>query len=85
MGSLGEMQPSDQNLEIGAGGHLGGVARGEMADALLAAGDVQQAPVECIIPMPVEAEFGEGGVECRAVPVSFGFRQRAINIEDQRV
>ncbi len=85
MSGLGQMQLSDENREVGIAGDVGGVTRSEVADALLAAGNIQQATIERFIPVPVEAGFGEGGIEGRAVPVAFGFCKGPVNIEDQSV
>jgi hypothetical protein len=55
----------------------------EEADALLAAGHLQQFAVERLVPMPGEARLGKGGVEGRTMAVAFRIGQRAIDIEDK--
>ena len=52
------------------------------AHPLLAAGGFQQIAVKIAAPVPIKAEGGKGIVESQAMRL-FGFRQRAVNIEDQ--
>ncbi|MPN44101.1 hypothetical protein SDC9_191662 [bioreactor metagenome] len=83
MRRLGGMQPLDQRIEIGAGGDVGIVALCIVPHALLAAGDGEQLAVPGFIPVPVDSEFGKGGVEGGAMAVALSFGKRAIDIEDQ--
>jgi hypothetical protein len=57
---------------------------GVVADAFLAASDGQQPAVQCFIPMPVQAEIGEGGIEGGAMAVALGIGERAIDVESGR-
>ena len=63
---------------------LGAGANGvdEVADALLAARDLEQAGVERAIPRPGEAGLGEGLVERPAVRL-LGLREGAVDVEDE--
>ena len=80
---LGGVQAFDQIVEIGPGGGGGVEMPGIVADAFLAAGDVQQAAVQHFIPIPVQPVFGESCIKGRAMAVALGFGQRAVDIEDQ--
>ena len=83
MVGLGRVQGGDQRVKIRTAGDIGRVALGEIADALLAAGDRQQFAVEVFVPVPVQPVFGKGRVEGDAVAVALGVGQRAIDVEDQ--
>jgi hypothetical protein len=80
---LGGMQFPDARIGIRLLQELRRVARAEEADALLAAGHLQQFAVERLVPVPGQAGLGKGGVEGRAMAVALGIGQRAIDIEDQ--
>jgi hypothetical protein len=61
------------------------VVFGVVTDALLAAGDGEQFAVQRLVPVPVQAVLGEGGVESGAMAVALGVGQRAVDVEDQGV
>ncbi len=85
MGGLGQVQAPDQFGKVGAGQHFRGMAFGIEADALLAAGYRQQFAIEGLVPVPVQAVLGEGGVEGEAMAVALGIGERAIDIKNQGV
>ena len=58
--------------------------RPPVAQALLAAGDVEQAPVRAHVPVPAQAGLGERAVERDAVSVALGLGERAVDVEDDR-
>jgi hypothetical protein len=78
------VQLRDQSGKVGTPRGLAVETLGEIADPLLAAGDVQQLAVELLTPMPPWPGRREGGVERRAVPVALGVGQRAVDVEDHR-
>src|SRR5690606_30972458 len=55
------------------------------ANALLAAGDLQQLAVKLDVPESVETEFREGPIEGDALTVSLGIHQHAVAIENERL
>ena len=73
-------------VQAGDGGRVqpGDGAKGvnEVADALLAARDLEQAGVERAVPRPGETGLGEGLVERPAVRL-LGLREGAVDVEDR--
>ena len=55
---------------------------GIVRDSLLAASNAQQLTVVRLVPVPVETGIEKCGIESRPVSVALGFRERAVNIED---
>jgi hypothetical protein len=83
MPSLGGMQFADAGIGIGQLKEFGRMARAEEADALLAAGHLQQFAIQGLVPVPGQARPGKGGIEGGTMAVALGIGQRAIDVEDQ--